>query len=331
MIRIQHPDLERIAETHALAIEQYVIGKNRFKEVQKEIKCFLPEFDLGVVLRTGPDDLRELSLKWRKGIAKYELGLADLSTIKKKKKKELNSDTERSLHSICKYFDTLYSYLTNTGKKKPPYIFGGNQSYNSRIMLKLLEITVCPYCNRNYIYNAGSRRTSELDHFYSKSKYPFLALSFYNLIPSCSICNRFKGVRSLCVNPYQAESAFDKVKFQLEITGAGPNYQKNDFKILLYGDQLSREERIALERHKIVLKLRELYDGHKDIVLELIQKHITYSDSYIDELFHLHKGTLFNNRNDVLRHVYGNYVDPADDHKRPLAKLVRDITEDLEE
>ena len=29
----------------------------------------------------------------------------------------------------------------------------------------------------------------QIDHFFPKRKYPFLALCYYNLIPSCDICN----------------------------------------------------------------------------------------------------------------------------------------------
>ncbi|MCG7789831.1 hypothetical protein MIS24_08700 [Vibrio parahaemolyticus] len=57
----------------------------------------------------------------------------------------------------------------------------------------------CPYCNSEPVTIIDSKQGSskknskltlfELDHFYPKSKYPYLALSFYNHIPSCSNCN----------------------------------------------------------------------------------------------------------------------------------------------
>lgn len=57
-----------------------------------------------------------------------------------------------------------------------------------------LDIDVCPYCNRSLIapIDEGTGKktaTGELDHFYCKSRYPYLAISLYNLIPSCGICN----------------------------------------------------------------------------------------------------------------------------------------------
>lgn len=35
-------------------------------------------------------------------------------------------------------------------------------------------------------------RKFQFNHFYDKGTYPYLALSFYNLIPSCSTCNSSK-------------------------------------------------------------------------------------------------------------------------------------------
>lgn len=65
-------------------------------------------------------------------------------------------------------------------------------------LLTSLGVKVCPYCQRNYITSYTleenkedkvEKTTADLDHFYPKKDYPFLALSLYNFIPSCSICN----------------------------------------------------------------------------------------------------------------------------------------------
>ena len=44
-------------------------------------------------------------------------------------------------------------------------------------LLSLMGIEVCPYCQRNYISSYGKKTTADLDHFYPKSLYPFLAFS----------------------------------------------------------------------------------------------------------------------------------------------------------
>lgn len=64
------------------------------------------------------------------------------------------------------------------------------------IELKFTTVT-CPYCNeypvKVVLRSKGKGKKPilhfDLDHFYPKNKYPFLALSFYNHIPSCKYCN----------------------------------------------------------------------------------------------------------------------------------------------
>ena len=97
----------------------------------------------------------------------------------------------------------------------------GNKDWNRHKLLSLIGIEVCPYCQRNYISsyeeNNDEKTTADLDHFYPKSLYPFLALSLYNFIPSCQICNsRFKGNKDTRDSVYLYEEGFDElgVKFK---------------------------------------------------------------------------------------------------------------------
>ncbi|NDI77567.1 hypothetical protein DYH56_05930 [Psychrilyobacter piezotolerans] len=93
-------------------------------------------------------------------------------------------------------------------------------------LISEMGIRVCPYCQRNYITNyineKGDRTTADLDHFYPKSLYPYLALSLYNFIPSCQICNsRFKGSKDTydkIINPYKNSFDDKGVKFETSET-----------------------------------------------------------------------------------------------------------------
>jgi hypothetical protein len=66
--------------------------------------------------------------------------------------------------------------------------------YNAYDLIEKLNINVCPYCNRQYtntikpLSSLGGTRPT-LDHYLIKSLYPYLALSFWNLVPSCYSCN----------------------------------------------------------------------------------------------------------------------------------------------
>ena len=58
-----------------------------------------------------------------------------------------------------------------------------------------LDVKICPYCNRIYTTTLyGKKRIRpDFDHFYPQSRYPYFAVSLFNLIPSCSICNKAKS------------------------------------------------------------------------------------------------------------------------------------------
>lgn len=60
-------------------------------------------------------------------------------------------------------------------------------------VVKLSGLLVCPYCNKRDIEQTIGRykkANPDLDHYYSRSKYPFLSLTINNLIPSCNFCNQ---------------------------------------------------------------------------------------------------------------------------------------------
>lgn len=80
-------------------------------------------------------------------------------------------------------------------------IFDYKSLRSSQLVLAVFEKlspTFCPYCNQNkldFVTARGKRiALAQLDHFYSKERYPYLAASLFNLIPSCSPCNsQLKG------------------------------------------------------------------------------------------------------------------------------------------
>ncbi|MNB97147.1 hypothetical protein D3C76_504190 [compost metagenome] len=54
------------------------------------------------------------------------------------------------------------------------------------------QIDVCLYCNQEPIQTQGKlvKYRTDLDHFYPRTKFPFLAVTLSNLIPSGKICNQ---------------------------------------------------------------------------------------------------------------------------------------------
>jgi len=245
-----------------------------------------------------------------------EIDLEKLITLDYKELCELKDfiDRNKSFTELNKtqkdYFYTLYKRL-----KKPEYI-------------KDLDITVCPYCNRNYIFNFEKSKsleaTAQLDHFFDKSSYPFFSVSIFNLVPSCQTCNQRKSkIQNDIYHPF-IESFNDDVKFRLKIKDSKFYYDKDSLEI-----EIPRNID-KVKSHIETFNIENLYNEHKDIALELIQKAQIYNESYIDELYQKYEGTLFKNREDVLRHITGGYIEDKDINKRPLSKLIKDISEELD-
>ena len=91
-----------------------------------------------------------------------------------------------------------------------------------------LKISSCPYCNEGVAkvdlfqgrVNLREMLNHQLDHFFSQVRYPYLSLSFFNLIPSCYHCNSvLKGTTNLHtnthINPYD-NSVDDNFEFFIE-------------------------------------------------------------------------------------------------------------------
>ncbi len=210
-----------------------------------------------------------------------------------------------------------------------------------------LGLTVCPYCNRNYIhtyYSKDGKARAQLDHFLSRTKYPYLSVSFYNLVPSCSVCNASlkwdkEFTFSTNINPY-INGFEDEYKFTIKPI---KDY-KGDYDLkFLYGnsnkfslDIIDNCRDIALStkiKNNIeAFKLKELYGFHKDYIAEIIKKSIIYNPSRIEELQKLkdsHGKYLFSSKEEVINMLVSNYINKKDFGKRTLSKLTRDIAEEL--
>lgn len=207
----------------------------------------------------------------------------------------------------------LYKNFTNYKKEYDVYKF-----------VKTLDLKTCPYCNRNYTFvvdEKSGKLRPEIDHFYPKSIYPFLAMSFYNLIPSCQICNHTKSstLKEELENPYDITPnsyKFTYIPKNIDFTLVEDDeYNFDNFEIKITGKKDNLE----------LFKLNELYEQHKDIVLELLVKKVYYPKSYIEEL------ERFGFKSDeIYRYLLCNYQKDEDLHKRPLSKLIKDISEELE-
>lgn len=224
------------------------------------------------------------------------------------------------IHKLIQIYGSI-----NTDEKNYD-IYDDFRSKWAKKLVELLNIKTCPYCNRNFVVNFDNGTTVELDHFFPKNNYPYLAISLYNLIPSCHTCNHKKSTQKLKIYPYK-ESFSDYMKFDYKAKKLP--FNESNIDLLIVKMKNTRNYRKKINNYKRVLNISDLYENHKDIVLELIQKAEIYNESYLDELIQNYEGVLFKNREDLLRLITCGYITDDEIHKRPLSKLIKDISEEL--
>jgi len=283
-------------------------------------------------------DKPKLYKKVEKKKEKWAINIQDINSIIKKKLKGYSEEIDlkelitmdvKELSKLKSYIDD-HKAVTSLNTTEKDYFYTLYTRLKKATYIQDLDITVCPYCNRNYIQNFTRKNsleaTAQLDHFFDKKTYPYFAVSIYNLVPSCQTCNQRKSTKQNEIYHPFVESLSDDLKFQLIV---------KDYEFLYNENSIDIEKKVLnnhnkVESHIETFNIDNLYKNHKDIILELIQKAEIYNDSYIDELFNHYEGTLFKNREDLMRLITCGYITDEEINKRPLSKLIKDISEELE-
>lgn len=203
-------------------------------------------------------------------------------------------------------------------------------------LTKKLGIQVCCYCNRQYTFtlSKGVKKITrpELDHFLPKSKHPLLALNFFNLIPSCSVCNRdCKGTVDFSyekyLSPYESNPKHQLIKYDYKPeTYLGAIGKTDEIKVFTKINEENEDQRLQekVKGNIKVFEYNKIANEHRDIVQEIIKKRFLFNDKYIETLqqafpdIHL---TL----EEAYQLAYGNFYDEKEFIKRSLAKLTKDI------
>ena len=232
--------------------------------------------------------------------------------------------------------DTITNYIYKGNGSKRNRISGFCSFYNSFSdsdeayeILKIINANVCPYCNRQYTFTARKnevRSRPQFDHFYPKSLYPYLAVSVYNLIPSCALCNHGKRQVSPDNILYPYEESFDgkSIYFEIEgivpfILGVAPNINVNL-------ESLSDNKPI-IDTYNKEMKISILYEGHSKYIADLIYKKYIFNDDAINDICLLLSDHHLTPKY-VEQLIFGQY-EITDFLDNPLSKLTRDILNQL--
>ncbi|UNP78265.1 hypothetical protein MN033_08805 [Bacillus nitratireducens] len=288
------------------------------KETNKPIKKILLFLEDNFIdLITGyPDKLNELRLK-----------IETLITQAKQNVKPLKIDgkIKKVLEAI--FAEEYKQFISRYSQNK--------DLWSAYRFMEVLNVRICPYCNSQFTFTfnkcSGKTRPA-LDHFFPKAKFPFLAMSIYNLIPSCKVCNSdFKKDQFLSLNDYIHPyiEGFENVKFKRKFNDT----KTSDYLSIILGEDdgfdliLDINEKnptpfeTRCKNNKDLFHLEDVYNYHKRYVQDIILKSRIYNDIYQKQLKTTYS-RLFNSDEELHQILIPK---DADMNSIILSKLTKDI------
>lgn len=285
----------------------------KYRQEIDEFNLLLNEKKIKEILSSKPDELQKI---WNLEFKKFENSIIRIKDNRKK-------NTYKNVNLILLIFN--YSAFRDiTAKNK----------FSGFLLAKKLGIECCPYCNRNYTTTHATIIDKtvfpEFDHFYHKSSYPLLAVSFYNLIPSCNVCNtHFKGSKdSITENLFHPYTELKPNAFNFKfipgnvesLYGRKDNFIL-DFKINDVGNKTNLESSLDF------FGIKEIYElCHSDLIKEIVNKKLTYSKKYLDII----RDTYGISFEESYRILFETYYEDDMHHVRPFSKLKKDIFDDID-
>lgn len=204
----------------------------------------------------------------------------------------------------------------------------------SYTLSKYLNCNVCVYCGRIYtttVYdeNGGELIKPAFDHYFpkDKDKYPLLALSFYNLIPSCNYCNSsIKRTKEFDLEkhyfPYTENASSVNEDFAFSYTYK--SVDKPEINIDVKDKNSKAKETLNF------MYTKDVYQYHNNYELKaLLRKRDKYPLTRIKEIMDQTKGIL--SEEDIYHFILGEDVglDDEEELNRPLFKLKNDLAKEI--
>jgi 5-methylcytosine-specific restriction endonuclease McrA len=210
--------------------------------------------------------------------------------------------------------------------------------------LNKLNIRTCVYCHSQFAlvvdavkYDKRKAKNKkyilpkalvELDHFYPKSKYPYLATSFFNLYPVCGSCNRAKSSKDINYEIYSETVVSDDFKFWIDDISIINFWITNNLNELEVNfENLNGDYNLRNEFNEI-FAISGIYSAQKDVAEELLYKAKIYTKHYKEGMLKQF-ASLISDKDFLDRLIIGNYSKEEDILKRPLAKFTQDIASQL--
>ncbi|SDF14094.1 hypothetical protein SAMN05216464_11394 [Mucilaginibacter pineti] len=283
---------------------------------------------LETLIGGSPDDLQNLNeLIWFEMIPDFNWDEYNLYLpVRDKELKKLSDDQQYLVYKYDRFYriqlriidyDTWFQNKDNEPR------------YDAYRLAVNLDRRTCTYCNRIWTTTIKNRHNKKVmranyDHWFPQTKFPLLALSFCNLIPSCTVCN--SSVKndtnySLAthMHPYVDMDALSRFQYSYDFFRSTNTYQikiKSGF-----GD--TKAARTYRD-----MKLQDIYDAHHAELIDMINIREAYSDKYIERMMLNFKDAGLTYE-EVYKMAFG--VEYLEDHyfKKPLSKFKKDILTEL--
>lgn len=212
-------------------------------------------------------------------------------------------------------FKEIYSKYFSNGSNT--FVYG---NYNAYKFLEHLNVNVCPYCDDEYLHNdlhkenGNSARTSEVDHFFPKSKYPALAMCIYNLVPSGQNCNGLKREQLVGENPYETEIEND--------TWLCPDLEMGRLMETLTPEacKIYFHPKHGMKSNVTILCLEERYELYKEEVYRILKNKQIFTEEKINEISKMFE----KDPEDIYESIFGS-TDPKVQRNEIHGKMKRDL------
>ena len=186
-----------------------------------------------------------------------------------------------------------------------------------------MGLKTCVYCNTIPTMSNKGEVFYQMDHYLPQSLYPFLGTCFYNLQPSCDVCNGHKLTQDcdfgLYVNSEQHKE-LSPFRFVPKVKNLdGPYPECEDIQFRGKGANVTKES----QAHEEMFHINNLYAGYKDKVSKLYAKGYKLNDSVVK--FMSAAFGLKPSPSDILAYLSDEIsLKENDIHKEPLMKLKQD-------
>lgn len=193
-----------------------------------------------------------------------------------------------------------------------------------------MGLKTCVYCNIIPTMSNNGEVFYQMDHYMPQSLYPFLGTCFYNLQPSCGVCNGHKNKQDcdfgLYVNSEQHKE-LNPFRFVPKVKNLdGPYPECEDIQFRGKKANVTKESKA----HEEMFHINNLYAGCKDDVSAL------YTDAYkMNPTMIAVNAACWEipaTPKDVLAYMSGHLsLEEKDIHKKSLSKLKQDTIKQLKE